>query len=112
MSEIQVHGQLTQVDENGDVTIMLPHTTTDDISGVLPVEKGGTGVTTREQFFSDTLNETFGITNPDDLYEKISTHTISKDDLNGGYANLDDYRSPGVYYFDVGKLKRQSIPNV
>ena len=110
MSEIQVHGQLTQVDENGDVTIMLPHTTTDDITGVLPVEKGGTGVTTREQFFSDTLNETFGITNPDDLYEKISTHTISKDDLNGGYANLDDYRSPGVYYFKVGTVKTSKHP--
>ena len=110
MSEIQVHGQLTQVDENGDVTIMLPHTTTDDISGVLPVEKGGTGVTTREQFFSDTLNETFGITNPDDLYEKISTHTISKDDLNGGYANLDDYRSPGVYYFKPGTVKTSKHP--
>ena len=110
MSEIQVHGQLTQVDENGDVTIMLPHTTTDDISGVLSVEKGGTGVTTREQFFSDTLNETFGITNPDDLYEKISTHTISKDDLNGGYANLDDYRSPGVYYFRVGTVETSKHP--
>ena len=110
MSETQVHGQLTQVDENGNVTVMLPHTTTDDITGVLPISKGGTGVTTREQFFSDTLNDTFGITNLDDLYEKISTHTISKDDLDGGYANLDDYKSPGVYYFRVGTVETSKHP--
>lgn len=105
-----VHGQLTQVDENGDVTVMLPHTTTDDITGVLSVEKGGTGVTSREEFFSDTLNDAFGITDPDDLYSRILMHDISKSDLDGGYADLNNYKSPGLYYFRVGTIKTSKHP--
>lgn len=108
-----VHGQLTQVDENGDVTVMLPHTTTDDITGVLPVEKGGTGATTREDFFSDTLEDTFGITEPEQLYSKIATHECSRSSLGlegNTYINLDDYRLPGLYFFDIGTVKASKHP--
>lgn len=41
-----LHGQLSQVDDNGDVTVMYPEITADDIIGTLPIANGGTGATT------------------------------------------------------------------
>ena len=111
MSEIQVHGQLTQVDENGDVTVMLPHTTTDDITGVLSIENGGTGVTTKEDILSEIIgvlpieNGGTGTSIKEDIYKNFAITTVEDK-----FTSLKDYRVPGWYYFKWGMLRSTEQP--
>ena len=76
MSEIQIHGQLAQVDENGDVTVMLPHTTVDDITGVLPISKGGTGVENIENLITNIIENS-------NIVTEGHTHDLDSDDITG-----------------------------
>ena len=61
MSERNIHGQLTQVDENGDVTVLHPYINASDdiVEGVLPIERGGTGASTSDEL-KRTIKNTIG----------------------------------------------------
>ena len=88
-TEQKIHGELTQIDENGTVTVMYPHTTVDDITGVLPVEKGGTGCNST----SDLLFN-LSFKSPIDYLNSIEDEYI---DLN----NLTAAEHCGYWYFGV-----------
>ena len=91
MSEIQIHGQLAQVDENGDVTVMLPHTTVDDITGVLPISKGGTGVENIENLITNIIENS-------NIVTEGHTHDLDSDDITGIFLNGVNLRLPNIQH--------------
>ena len=112
-NEVRLHGQFTQVDENGDVTVLYPNTTVDDITGILPVEKGGTGSSTEQDFVQNIINNILNdndLTNVSKLYSKFIT------DVDERPANLNSFTNPGWYYFTSftapeGRLNHPAIYN-
>lgn len=64
MSEVNIRGQLTQVDENGNVSVLHPYVdaSQDIVEGVLPIERGGTGANTSAELKS-VIRNTIGLVN-------------------------------------------------
>ena len=95
-NEVRLHGQFTQVDENGDVTVLYPNTTVDDITGILPIEKGGTGSSSEQDFVQNIINNILNnsdLTDISKLYSKFITVVDERP------TNLNSFTNPGWYYF-------------
>ena len=96
-NEVRLHGQFTQVDENGDVTVLYPNTTVDDITGILPIEKGGTGSSSEQDFVQNIINNILNNSDLTDISQLYSKFITSVDERPN---TLNTFTNSGWYYFN------------